>query len=218
MLTIPQALDFPMDENSKEIVNFFFELLKKKNNAIYTHSLQVANYAVSIAANMGLPLPEVAHIKTAALLHDIGLLSIPNALLAKYPFFNTREQASYKRHCVAGCSMLENISDLGPVLKLILHHHETWEGKGYPKRLKGVNIPLGARIIAVADYYDTIINPCTQNWKKTHEDAIKELKRYSGTRFDPEVVNVFFSVLTHKNMKNPVLKELPHKSKKERSS
>ncbi len=197
MLTIPQFLDFPMDDNSKEIVSFFLKLLKQKGNNLYLHSLQVANYAVSIAAAMGLPLQEVSSIKTAALLHDIGQLSTPNSILAKYPFFNTREMATYKRHSIAGASMLENIPELAQVSKLILHHHETWEGKGYPSRLKGVNIPLGSRIIAVADFYDNSINPCAQNWKKSHEDAIRELHNFAGTNFDPEIVVAFMTVMTH---------------------
>jgi HD-GYP domain-containing protein (c-di-GMP phosphodiesterase class II) len=118
--------------------------------------------------------------------------------------------------------MLENIPGLEHVLEIVLHHHETWEGKGFPSRLKGVNIPIGARIVAVADYYDMFINPCTQNWQKSHDDAAKELRKYAGTRFDPEVVKAFFSVLT--NSKNAGTRKLTSSkeniiiNKKERSS
>ena len=203
MITIPQFLDFPLNDNSKEIVTFFLKLLEQKNKLLFLHSQQVANYSVSIAAKMCLPLPDVATIKTAALLHDIGHLATPNALMAKYPFFNTREMAAFRRHSVAGCSMLENIPELDHVLDIILHHHETWDGKGFPNRLKGVNIPLGARIVAVADYYDVFINPCAQNWKKSHEEAATELRKYAGTRFDPEVVKAFFSILTNSKDNSP---------------
>lgn len=87
--------------------------------------------------------------------------------------------------------MMENIAACQPLIPYILHHHERWDGTGYPKRLKGVNIPLGARIIAVADYYDSFINPCTQNWRKTKKEALKELQDLSGTALDSDVVKAF---------------------------
>jgi len=196
MLTIPQFLDFPTDESSLEIVEFFLKMLEKKNSSLFLHSQQVANYSVSIAAKMGLPPAEVACIKTAALLHDIGHLAVPNSILQKYPYFTVRELATYKRHCLAGSSMLENVPEFSHIMKIILHHHENWDGTGYPKRLKGVNIPIGSRIIAVANYYDRTLNPCTQNWQKTHATAAKELRNLAGIRFDPDVVQAFLKSLT----------------------
>ena len=99
--------------------------------------------------------------------------------------------ATYKRHCQAGASILENIPEFSHIIDIIYSHHEKWDGTGYPKRLKGVNIPLGARIIAVANYYDRIVNPCTHYWQKTPLEAIKEMKDKSGTDFDPNVVRAF---------------------------
>ena len=92
------------------------ELLEHKNKGLFLHSQQVANYAVCTAIKMGLPLSEVAAIKTAALLHDIGMVSVPNTILAKYPYFNVKERAAYRRHCLAGASMMENIG--------LWSHHE----------------------------------------------------------------------------------------------
>ena len=91
----------------------------------------------------------------------------------------------------AGASILENIPEFTHIIDIIYSHHEKWDGTGYPKRLKGVNIPLGARIIAVANYYDRIVNPCTHYWQKTPLEAIKEMKDKSGTDFDPNVVRAF---------------------------
>ena len=79
----------------------------------------------------------------------------------------------------------------GSIISIIRSHHEKFDGTGYPKRLKGQNIPLGARIIAVANYYDRHINPCTQHWQKTHAEAINELKNKSGQDFDPHIVKAF---------------------------
>lgn len=191
MITIPQYLDFSSKGKTREICNFFLEILKRKNQFIYLHSLQVANYATCTAVKLGLPKKEIEKIRTASLMHDIGLLSVPNSILIKNPYFNVRERAQYRRHPVAGCSMLENMEEFNDVIDLIHAHHENWDGTGYPKRLKGVNIPLGARIIAVADYYDSVINPCTQQWQKSHEEAIQELLDRAGTFFDPDVVKAF---------------------------
>ena len=91
MIAIPQFLDFPDDGQTSEICEFFLKMLQHKNKALYMHSQQVANYAASIAAKLGLPPAEVSCIKTAALLHDIGSLSVPNMILMKAPYLSTRE-------------------------------------------------------------------------------------------------------------------------------
>ena len=202
MIAIPQFLDFPDDGQTSEICEFFLKMLQHKNKALYMHSQQVANYAASIAAKLGLPPAEVSCIKTAALLHDIGSLSVPNMILMKAPYLSTREMSIYKQHCQAGASMLENIQGFSHIIPIIHAHHEKWDGTGYPKRLKGVNIPLGARIISVADHYDKFINPCTQQWQKTHSEAIIELQNKAGLDFDPNVVKAFMqSVIPSKIIK-----------------
>lgn len=191
MIAIPQCLDFTDIRLTKEICDFYLKMLEIKNRTIYLHSQQVANYAASTAAKLGLPASEVSQIKTAALLHDIGQLSVPNIILAKLPFLSTRELSIYKRHCIAGASMLENIPEFTYITDIIRCHHEKWDGTGYPKRLKGQNIPIGARIVAVANYYDRNINPCTQHWQKTHTEAIIELQNKAGLNFDPSIVKAF---------------------------
>ena len=199
MLSIPQYLDFAYTGKTKEICSFFLELLQRKSKALYLHSQQVANYSASVAAKLGLSRKEIGMIRTAALLHDIGLLSVPNSTLNKFPYLSTRELAQYKRHCIAGCSMLENMEEFAGITDLIRSHHEKWDGTGYPKRLKGVNIPLGARIIAVADYYDSVINPCSSQWQKSHQEALQELLGAMGTAFDPEIVKAFMESIAPGN-------------------
>ena len=197
MIAIPQCLEFE-DIPVKEVCEFYMKMLAMKNQQVYYHSKQVANYASSIAAKLGLPAAEVSRIRTAALLHDIGLMSVPNIVLAKRPFLSTREESIYKRHCVSGASMLENMPGFIYICDIIKAHHERWDGKGFPKRLKGANIPLGARIIAVANYYDSNINPCTQHYQKTHAEAIGELQDKSGIEFDPIVVKAFIEAVLPK--------------------
>ena len=203
MLSIPQYLDFSHTGKTKEICSFFLELLQRKSEALYLHSQQVANYSASVAAKLGLSRKEIGIIRTAALMHDIGLLSVPNSIMNKFPYLSTRELAQYKRHCIAGCSMLENMEEFSGIIDLIRSHHEKWDGTGYPKRLKGVNIPLGARIIAVADYYDSVINPSFSQWQKSHQEALQELLSAMGTAFDPEIVKAFMEAIAPGNTIRP---------------
>lgn len=191
--TAPAKVTVPCIDN--EIVETLIQMLRLKNHRICQHSFQVANYAVSIAAQMRLPKEEIERIRMASVLHDIGQLSVPNSIISKVPYLSAREMSLYRGHCNAGAAMLENMEAFTEFLPYIRFHHEQWDGKGYPKRLKGVNIPLGARIIAVANYYDRFINPCEQNWAKTKKEAVKELNNIAGAVLDPEVVRAFINAL-----------------------
>jgi HD-GYP domain-containing protein (c-di-GMP phosphodiesterase class II) len=189
--------DSEADDNEvmNGVIASLMQLIELKNHNLYLHSHQVANYAVSVAAKMRLPREEIERIRIAAMLHDLGHLTVPNAVLAKMPYLSTRELSVFKNHCNAGSYILENIPSCQQLIPYIRYHHERWDGKGYPKRLKGVNIPLGARIIAVANHYDRFINPCAQHWVKTKDDAVRELVNLSGMAFDPEVVKAFIEAL-----------------------
>ena len=195
MITIPQGLDFLVEDHTKEVCDFYLKMLEAKNKHLYKHSCQVANYAASIAAKLGLDTKEIGCIKFSALMHDIGTLAIPNNILDKFPYLSVRDNATYKRHAEAGAAMLENLPEFGNIVRIIRSHHEHWDGSGYPKHLKGSNIPLGARIVAVANYYDRFINPCTQNYNQNPKTIMKELNDKTGTTFDPEIVRAFISIL-----------------------
>lgn len=199
MVSLKQAAGIGMEEmNSLDTITAeLLKFLQLKNQRLYMHSLQVANYSVSVAVKLGLPHSEIEQIKHAALLHDIGLLFVSNTLLAKMPYLNRSEKALYRRHAAAGGNMLENIPCCQDIVPYIRYHHERWDGTGFPKHLRGANIPFGARIIAVADYYDTIINPSTEFWAKTKQQAVRELFSASGLLFDPEIVKAFIETLGH---------------------
>ena len=128
MIALPQTLDFPRENNIREICNSLLTLLQKKDTGLYMHSQQVANYSACIAAKLGLPAAEIASIKSAALLHDIGHLSVPNTILKKSPYLSTREMATYKRHCQAGASMLENIPEFAHIIDIIYQHARKYSG------------------------------------------------------------------------------------------
>ncbi|ERT57810.1 HD-GYP domain-containing protein [Megasphaera vaginalis (ex Srinivasan et al. 2021)] len=197
MLSLRQAAGIAAEEKDSldSITTALLAFIQLKNQRLYMHSLQVANYSVSIATKLALPKSEIVQIKHAALLHDIGMLFVSNSLLSKMPYLNRTEKATYKRHAAAGGNVLENIPCCQDIVPYIRYHHERWDGSGFPKHLRGANIPFGARIIAVADYYDTIINPSTEFWAKTKQQAVRELFSASGLLFDPEIVKAFIETL-----------------------
>ncbi|MFG6273533.1 HD-GYP domain-containing protein [Megasphaera hexanoica] len=197
MMSLNQSAGIGSEERESldAITADLLQFIQLKSHRLYMHSLQVANYSVSVAAKLALPKSEIEQIKHAALLHDVGLLFVSNTLLAKIPYLNRSEKAMYKRHAAAGGNMIENIPCCQDIIPYIVYHHERWDGSGFPKHLWGANIPLGARIIAVADYYDTIINPSTEFWAKTKTQAVRELFSASGLLFDPEIVKAFIETL-----------------------
>lgn len=197
MMSLNQSAGIGSEERESldAITADLLQFIQLKSHRLYMHSLQVANYSVSVAAKLALPKSEIEQIKHSALLHDVGLLFVSNTLLAKIPYLNRSEKAMYKRHAAAGGNMIENIPCCQDIIPYIVYHHERWDGSGFPKHLRGANIPLGARIIAVADYYDTIINPSTEFWAKTKTQAVRELFSASGLLFDPEIVKAFIETL-----------------------
>lgn len=191
LLRVDQESKTDLDLLCSQLLN----MLKMKSLHLYNHSVQVSNYAKAIALKMGLPYSEIEQIKYAALLHDIGLLMLPNTTLKKFPYLNRQELSRYKQHAASGANMIENYPCCQQIIPYIMYHHERWDGSGYPKHLKRDNIPLGARIIAIADYYDSSVNPSTEYWAKTKSDAKSELLSASGILFDPEIVKAFVEIL-----------------------
>ena len=185
-------------ETLDRITTHFVELLRLKSEELYQHSVRVSNYAGATAVYMRLPANEITLIRYAGFLHDIGLFSLPNAILAKAPYLSRREQTLYKKHPDLGANMLESIPGCQDILPYIRCHHERWDGSGFPKHLKNVNIPLGARIIAVADYYDNTIYNAADFNQRSKEEITRELFSVSGLLFDPEVITAFLQVLFHK--------------------
>ncbi len=186
-------------ETLDKITSHFIELMRLKSEDLYKHSVRVSNYAGATAVYMRLPSNEITLIRYAGFLHDIGLISLPNQVLSNAPYLSRRELTLFKKHPELGANMLESIPGCQDLLPYLRSHHERWDGTGFPRHLKNVNIPLGARIIAVADYYDTTIYSTPDFKHRTKEDISTELFSGSGILFDPEVVSAFLKVLFHKS-------------------
>lgn len=158
------------------------------------HSERVSVYAVATGEKMGMGPEELIHLRRAAALHDVGKIALNRHILHKLGALTESEMDQMRLHAIMAMRVIESLPWLDPAVDMIVHHHERWDGKGYPDGLKGTNIPLGARIIGVAETYDVLTNPVA--WKELiHDgDAIKELQRCTGSQFDPEVVAAFLEV------------------------
>jgi diguanylate cyclase (GGDEF)-like protein/putative nucleotidyltransferase with HDIG domain len=155
-----------------------------------SHSYMVGELAARVAKKMGLESAQVELARLAGSLHDLGKLAIPEEILRKPGPLNEAERLVLERHPQIGFRMLDSLG-VEPVASWVLHHHERWDGDGYPDRLGGEAIPLGSRILFVADAYDAMTTDRVYRSKLSHERAISELERCAGTQFDPDVVTAF---------------------------
>jgi diguanylate cyclase (GGDEF)-like protein/putative nucleotidyltransferase with HDIG domain len=159
-----------------------------------SHSERVAAVSTAIAEQLRLPRAEVDLIRLAASLHDLGKLAVPEELLQKPAELTTAEWLVVRRHPEIGHRMLESLG-VAPVADWVLHHHERWDGSGYPDGLAGEDIPLGSRIILVASAFDAMMFGRLYRRPLTREEACAEIERCSGTQFDPQVVRAFFAAV-----------------------
>jgi diguanylate cyclase (GGDEF)-like protein len=155
-----------------------------------SHSQRVGDYSARIARRLGADEPAVELTRLAGNLHDLGKLAVPEEILRKPSTLSEAERLVLERHAQIGFQMLESLG-VEPVAEWVLHHHERWDGAGYPNRIAGDRIPLGARIIFVADAYDAMTSERVYRERLTQRQALAELERCAGTQFDPDVVRAF---------------------------
>jgi hypothetical protein len=164
--------------------------LERNDPYLHGHSRRVARHAWMIARRMGLPGDEIARIRTAAAIHDVGKIHTPTAILHKPGRLTDAEYEVIKRHPAEGAEMAAVLDD-DLITAIVRHHHERVDGSGYPNGLVGEEIPLGARIVAVADTFDAITSARPYRAASAHAKAIDILKEEAGTRLDPDVVKAF---------------------------
>jgi len=159
------------------------------------HSHKVSSYAVLLAEAAGLEGHEIEAVRLGAMLHDVGKVGIVEAILSKNGPLNPEEWEAMKRHVVYGAKLLEPLCGTEKIREMVAHHHEFFDGSGYPEGLTGDMIPMGARIIAIADAYDTITSERSYKKARTPEEAFQELDRCGDAQFDRELVQLFISRL-----------------------
>jgi putative nucleotidyltransferase with HDIG domain len=169
--------------------------LDAKSHWTRGHSERVAWYAERIAETMGMNGKELKRLYLAGLLHDIGKIGTYDYLLDKPERLNDKEFEVVKKHPVSTVRILRHIDEFSDILPVIRHHHERIDGKGYPDGLKGEDIPMGARILHVADSYDSMTSDRPYRPAPGKEYAISEFIKHRGTQFDPRVVDAFLKIL-----------------------
>src|SRR6202142_2552512 len=167
------------------------QLLDLKDLNTGVHSTRLAEWALHVAGEMGMDEAGLADLEVAALLHDIGKIGIPDAILNKPAKLTTEEYDLMKKHPEYGWAVLRQVPGMERASLLILHHHESFDGRGYPGGLKGEEIPIGSRIVSVIDAFDAIVSSRPYRQGLPFEEAERRLLQASGTQFDARVVERF---------------------------
>ncbi len=199
-----------LDNSFTEMIRAFMTVIEMKNPTIGGHSRRVAALSRKLAEFMGLPDKEVRDIEVAALLHDIGKITLPDKLIQKTEAqMSEHEIMLLRAHPEIGASILSDIQSLHMVSKIVEAHHERFDGKGFPKKLQGGNIPFGARLIAVINHFDHLISQ--ENIDKSHrfEIAKQFLESQSGKWFDRRIVQSFIKFIKSTKKNGKFLKEKP---------
>ncbi|HUE53053.1 MAG TPA: HD-GYP domain-containing protein [Terriglobales bacterium] len=178
----------------KSVICGFNQLLDLRDLNTGIHSTRLAEWAIRVARRLGIPESDLYQIEVAALLHDIGKIGIPDAILKKEGKLSDEERALMNKHPEYSWSILRMFSGLEKASLYALHHHESYNGAGYPGGLKGEEIPIGSRIVSVIDAYDAMISNRCYRKGLSHEEAVKRLRDGGGTQFDPNVVQTFIEI------------------------
>jgi putative nucleotidyltransferase with HDIG domain len=176
------------------------ETLALRDRMTARHSAAVARYARAMARALGFTTEEEELVHTAGLLHDIGKFSFPDSILLADSRLDDAQWEQVRRHPADGAGIVRRIDGYGPVADIVLAHHERFDGTGYPRGLAGEEIPMAARIIAVADTYDVLTARDSYRKPVSSEAAVAELRRVAGTQLDPVIVDVFVELLTDRDL------------------
>ena len=195
MLKDISAANRELQELYEGLIYAFANAIDAKSHWTKGHSERVSRFAVSIAQEMKLKKADTDRLRTAALLHDIGKIGTYDYLLDKPEKLTAEEYEIVKEHPLHSARILEPLTQLADIIDVIKFHHERWDGRGYPLGLRGGDIPVMARILCVADSFDSMTADRPYLPAPGIEYAVKELRECSGTHFDPDVVEVFLRVL-----------------------
>lgn len=176
------------EETTEQVALTFSRVIDSKDEYAKGHSERVADYAVILGKKQGLNEAELKQLKYSALLHNSGMISVPSAILMKPDRLSDEERAIMESHTTYGSSILEGIDNIPGIKECALYHHERYDGKGYPKGIKGNKIPLFARIVAVADAFDAMQSDRVYRKRLPREEILRELNDNSGMQFDPDIV------------------------------
>ncbi len=183
-----------LEDSYESTLSALITALDFRDNETLGHSRRVVEYAVVVAQSMHVTEPELSWIRRGAILHDVGKIGVPDSILKKPGKLDAAEWEEMKKHPEMGFRMLEHIRFLKPALDIVHCHQERWDGSGYPRGLKGDEIPLGARIFAAVDTFDAMTSDRPYRAALSIHEAREEIRRFSGIQFDPRVADAFLSI------------------------
>jgi putative nucleotidyltransferase with HDIG domain len=189
-----RAAMFELERSYDTTLEALGDALDLKDSETEGHSRRVTAFTIALGRCMGIGAEEIKTIKHGAFLHDIGKMAIPDRILLKPGRLDAEETEIMRRHCVAGYQIVHKIPFLRDAAEIVHSHQEHYDGGGYPRKLRGENIPLGARIFAVADTLDAITSDRPYRKGSPFSVARNEISRCAGTQFDPRIVDAFLSV------------------------
>jgi putative nucleotidyltransferase with HDIG domain len=184
-----------VEQLNREMLDLLAASLDLRHRSVQSHSAQVARYATDIARRLDLPEERIEQVRQAALLHDIGKLAVPDEILNKNAPLSAEEYTAVQQHTVVGAALLERFSSFHYLTKFVLHHHEHYDGTGYPAGLAGAEIPLEARIVGLADAVEAMASQRPYHAAMPAAAIKDELRRCAGSQFDPHLVDIFFGIL-----------------------
>jgi putative nucleotidyltransferase with HDIG domain len=193
-----EEMNQTLDETNTGLLETLGAIIDADDVYTYGHSNQISIYAGAIAEKMKLSAAERAIVAKAALIHDIGKIGVADSIISKPGRLTAGEYDLMKRHTVIGAEIVGRMKGLQNLVPVVRHHHERWDGAGYPDRLAGTAIPMGARIVAVADAVEAMCSDRPYRPSRRFPEALEEIRRCSGTQFDPDVVDALYAVAQEK--------------------
>jgi diguanylate cyclase (GGDEF)-like protein len=190
-----EKLNKQANQNLIESIFAFAKTIEMRDHYTGEHVEKTVRYATGIASRLGLSKYDTDIIKQAAILHDLGKIGISDKILLKKSKLTEKEMSQIRKHPSIAADILRPVHVFNAIIPFILHHHERWDGRGYPDGLKGEEIPLGARIVAIADVYQALISNRPYRKAFPKRQAVKIIEESSGTQFDPQIVKIFLAVL-----------------------
>jgi putative nucleotidyltransferase with HDIG domain len=184
---------------NEELLLALSHIVDLRDPYVFGHSQQVTRYATQIGQQLGLTGTRMENLRKAALLHDLGKIGIPEEILFKPARLSAEEYEIVKTHAGKGAEILETVHSLHPLIPIVRHHHERFDGRGYPDGLKGQSIPLEARILCLADSLEAMASDRPYRRALSREEILQEIHVNAGRQFDPVVVDAFLKVLVEQD-------------------
>jgi putative nucleotidyltransferase with HDIG domain len=185
-----------------EAIFAFAKTIEMRDHYTGEHADSTVRYSTQLARALGMGQEDIDNVRKASILHDLGKVGISDKILLKKAKLTKGEFEEIKKHPQIGADIIRPIQFMQEIIPLILYHHERWDGKGYPEGLKGEGIPLGARIISIADVYQALTSDRPYRKAFTKKEAMTILREGAGSQFDPEIVKVFLGILKKEKNRN----------------